>query len=942
MSRFHIRLLLAILIPICVVHAKAQSFDLAGPKVDVHVQRAGKTLPIAQVPSLLSGDRLWIHPDFPDSQSAHYVLIVAFLRGATNPPPPEWFTHMETWTREAREEGIFVVVPDEAQQALLFLAPATGGDFSTLRQAVRGRPGAFVRATQDLQQASWDRLRLDAYLEGVKQTALHQPLELKDRTARLARTLGIKVDKECFDKPTEQQAPCLVQHTEGLVLDDANSRSMMDQLTTGSTMDLVNQIGSTPLGGGGMYGAYIGAIVDVARILGSMHTAHFQYIPALALPIKDTLNLRLNTPPSFRAPKSVLVVALPPVGPGKAPVLLPTAPSDEVCAQKPQTVLSVEGAPLVFASSLAREIVLHVDTVNGPADLPLRADPSAGGLTLVQKPPVLKPLDQTAVVRGKWGFDDWEGPRFRLHSSMPVSWRLDPADQTALVAGRNDTLHLQAGQDGGQSVSPLCVQSVEKLAADSSPLKLAWKPAKPDGLEVVVPMKAPVADAGAMRDRTPEQAPATVTLAIHQYGLDKPDSLQLKVYAEAASLERLTLSVGDTSALLKGTRLDEVARVDLAGIHFAPSALSRVLDADQLMLKADAATNSLESGKRYTAHVELHDGRQLKVGVSVQPQRPQLVLRSKGVQFDESAGEASQVRLGSVDDLPVNGRLVFFLESKVPVNFPRSQKVEVAATDGSFHTTLTLADGTLMLEDAHTALGVVEPLARFGLSAFGPIQMRGVSADGVTGDWLPLGTLVRLPHFKDLRCPHSTAKPCLLTGTNLFLVTAVAATPGFEYAEEIPFDFTGTQLSIPHPSGGVLYMRLRDDPATMQTLTLPVEVLPAAQVIALPPAPVAEDLPAPAASVDGLVPVSMPGLVPELHLPSSSASSITPVSSTIPAGSDISSASTGGSDSAGGSGGLPSVTPPPTVEEPVKPVAPLPSSASPASLPSPAPAAAQK
>ena len=72
------------------------------------------------------------------------------------------------------------------------------------------------------------------------------------------------------------------------------------------------------------------------------------------------------------------------------------------------------------------------------------------------------------------------------------------------------------------------------------------------------------------------------------------------------------------------------------------------------------------------------------------------------------------------------------------------RRVEVAAVDGSFHTALSLADGSLMLEDANTALGVVEPLARFGPSAFGPVQARAVSADGVAGDWLPLGTLVRL------------------------------------------------------------------------------------------------------------------------------------------------------------------------------------------------------
>ena len=74
-----------------------------------------------------------------------------------------------------------------------------------------------------------------------------------------------------------------------------------------------------------------------------------------------------------------------------------------------------------------------------------------------------------------------------------------------------------------------------------------------------------------------------------------------------------------------------------------------------------------------------------------------------------------------------------------------------------------------MLEDANTALGVVEPLAKFGSSAFGPLQARAVSADGVAGEWMSLGTLVRLPGFKELHCPHNPSRPCVLTGTNLFL-----------------------------------------------------------------------------------------------------------------------------------------------------------------------------
>src|SRR5262249_22312019 len=153
----------------------------------------------------------------------HYLMIVAFLRGTTNPPPENWFIRAETWTKKVREEGVVVTVPQDAQQTLLFLAPETGGDFSTLRAAVRGRPGIFVRASQDLNQASLDRSRLDKYLVEVKQTSDADPKALQERSEALARSLNIKLDKQCFDKPTEQQAPCLMQNTDQLVLDDGHT-----------------------------------------------------------------------------------------------------------------------------------------------------------------------------------------------------------------------------------------------------------------------------------------------------------------------------------------------------------------------------------------------------------------------------------------------------------------------------------------------------------------------------------------------------------------------------------------------------------------------------------------------------------------------------------------------------------------------------------------------
>src|SRR5258708_1056423 len=126
------------------LHPAPARFDLPGPKVAVHVPRAGRTLPIAQVPHLQPGDKIWLPPALPPTQSVHYLLVAAFLRGTTNPPPDNWFTEIQTWNKKVRQEGLTITVPADAQQAILFLAPATGGDFTTLRSAARRRPAVLV------------------------------------------------------------------------------------------------------------------------------------------------------------------------------------------------------------------------------------------------------------------------------------------------------------------------------------------------------------------------------------------------------------------------------------------------------------------------------------------------------------------------------------------------------------------------------------------------------------------------------------------------------------------------------------------------------------------------------------------------------------------------------------------------------------------------------
>ena len=49
----------------------------------------------------------------------------------------------------------------------------------------------------------------------------------------------------------------------------------------------------------------------------------------------------------------------------------------------------------------------------------------------------------------------------------------------------------------------------------------------------------------------------------------------------------------------------------------------------------------------------------------------------------------------------------------------------------------------------------------------------------------------------------------------------------------------GTQLAVPHPANGALYLKLRDDPSTVQTLTLPVTPVSQTTAAKAAPAPAA-------------------------------------------------------------------------------------------------------
>jgi hypothetical protein len=423
-----------------------------------------------------------------------------------------------------------------------------------------------------------------------------------------------------------------------------------------------------------------------------------------------------------------------------------------------------------------------------------------------------------------WGFRPFDGPSFHLATAKPETWHPTPADESALITGRTDTLHLDAD-------SSACVSNVAVQNDKGEKIEAAWKVTGPTGLEVDPALE--------------KMQPGKIGVTISQFGLSTPDSLGLQAYSEAGHLGSFTLYAGDPQGILRGTRLDEVAGLEMSGLRFSPGKLSRANEQDQLRmsLAPPAVSEGFQAGEQLTATVSLKDGRTLKLPVTIATPRPEVKLISKSIQRAQSPSQpllqstslsASpspnspplQIHLSSPDELPLTATLSFAVKAVVPDHFPRTQNIDVATDDESLHTTLSVADGRLVLEDAMTAVATLDPEKDLGTSAFGPLKFRPVDENGAAGNWQPLAQLVRLPVLIQLKCVKgSPDKPCTLTGSSLFLIDSVAADPGFNNSITVPEGYADPTILVPHPDAAkTLYVKLRDDPGAVNT----AQPLPAA------------------------------------------------------------------------------------------------------------------
>jgi len=804
----HSRPLILAIILAATAHAVPAPFDLAGPILDVKITRGAKTLSASEVPNLLVGDRLWIKADLPATQSAHYLMVAAFLSGSTNPPPESWFFPCKTWTGKCGHDGLTVTVPEGAQQVLVFLAPETGGDFKTLVSAVRGRPGAFVRTSQDLNQAALDRSRLERYLAAIRVLNDADPSKLTGAAPLLARSLAIKVDEKCLDRIPELQAPCLMQGQESLILNDGHSTSIVEALTSGPGSDLAMEASYTPQLSYGYYSPYIASVLDIARILGSFHTAQYQYIPALASQRGDKLALTLNTAPSFHSPLSVLVVALPAVEQPQFPPLHAVNPKEIYCAGRTVLVLPVDGAPLVFSTGYAHDVTLSLSGNDGKSiDLPATADAVQGGYVVDASSLHSARLGDSvhASLQGYWGFERYHGPGFLLMNAHSKTWELAAGDEDALVVGRQDTVHLQA-----DSVS--CVEGITLKDPAGKELKTDWKTVKPNELEVKLPLQ------GAQ--------PGAMALLVKEVGVSQPQPISIQTFSDAGHFDDFAIHAGDVQGVLKGSRLDEVASLSIRSVAFVPGELSTRNGGDELpMIAQDTqAAASLKQEHSIAAKITLKDGRVLPLIASVDTPRPRAVLIDKSVQPSPSSKD-SNIQLADPGELPQDATLTFAVRTQWPAVFARDENIEVATSDESSAAVLSFINGGITLENAQVAVAMLNPAKAFGNSAFGLLQFRVVEK-GIAGDWQPLGNLVRLPVLKDLLCPSTPELACKLSGSNLFLVDSISDDPAFTHPVQVPDGFLGSALPVPHPTVGPLYVKLRDDPSVINLTTLETQQLP--------------------------------------------------------------------------------------------------------------------
>lgn len=785
-----------------VAQADGARFELIGPDLAVTVTRNGQQLPLARVPSLAEGDRLHIAGTAAaDSaggkdQGAHLMVVSAFLRGATNPPPKEWLGVARTWKERGRDQDLTLTVPAGARQMVLLVVPETSGAQGTLVDAVRGKPGEFVRASQDLNQASLDHARLEAFMSAIRGDGETHPEDLRRLAPVLARSLSIKLNEDCLSKVVEQQATCLLDDRDTLVLSDVHTNSLTDTLT-GAPTQLAFTLSATPQGGAGAYSPYIGVIRDLARVFGAFSNPQFNYLPTLSVLRDDRVSLRLNTAPSFTKPKSVMVMAMPAIGADSPPQLRSTG-GGPLCARGDgDIVLPVEGAPLIFATGFAHDMMARFSGPDGKTtEVPVQPRADRGGYILAGGALPQGAASQALHLHGRWGFDPYEGPDFVVQHPDGGPWNRAAGATGPLVAGRDNEVILEGA-------SPGCLEDVALRVGNGAARSVSWRAIDGGHVAVTVPLA--------------ENETGDLRLDLRQQGLGTTATVSLRARAESSRIDAVDVRAGESEALVTGQRLEQVVAVTIGDLEFRPDGLTREGRIDRLHLAAAGTGRAGDAGTAVKATVKLDDGRSQTVSLRIGPARPRVDLLSRTVNAAPVPAGTRPLRFAGDDLLPEDGELVFSLRAAPGTTLATGDAIEVAPQGSQQGLRLTAGKG-LMATDPQVVVATLRA-ADLPPASFGPLRYRLVKGEQA-GAWQPLATLARLPRITGVSCDGAGSQPCTITGRALFLLDAVAADDDFARAVTVQPGFTGSSLRVPRPVDGALHLRLRDAPQAKVTLPL--------------------------------------------------------------------------------------------------------------------------
>ena len=139
-------------------------------------------------------------------------------------------------------------------------------------------------------------------------------------------------------------------------------------------------------------------------------------------------------------------------------------------------------------------------------DLPAKADAEQGGFVVDTSGLAGSNLGDTlqGSLHGYWGFEEYNGPAFRLVAAPSSTWERVPTDDAPLIAGREDTLHLRAS-------SAACLRDLMVKNGSGEATRPQWKAVGADEVEVKLPLQG--------------AKPGPLTLMVAQYGADQPQPL---------------------------------------------------------------------------------------------------------------------------------------------------------------------------------------------------------------------------------------------------------------------------------------------------------------------------------------------------------------------------------------------------------------------------------